>query len=604
MSRWRTMFQWFGRLQIMHKIILIFLPLIFIPLFISGYLSSYNFSQSTIQNMEQSALDESKLIVSQIDSIISNAENSANFIATDINRIIASSPEQRNSVQELKFRRQIQSKLSTDLILFPDVDSAIFIDRSNHIHTSYSRINEDEHQVIDSGMIEQVTRMGSYGSNRWFSMEQRNFLVSDPAVPVLTLGKVVIDVDSGNKLGTLFINVKETTFSSFLGTENNQGISKTYLLVDTAQRIISSSNPEYVLEPFDHLKMKRPLTFLNEPYSEIVDRDQGQEFISVYPYNRMNWSLVNMNPMTALKSMISHNVWMTVVIGMVCLLLAFLGIALLSKILVNPLLQLAKSMRRVKEGDLNVTAGIRAQDETGLLATVFNLMIDRIKQLIATVENEQLRKREYELALMHAQIKPHFLYNTLDTIYVLADMERTEEARDTTKALADFYRVILSKGYEIITLEEEVKIVNDYLTIMQVRYPHILQYDIAIPDELKGIHIPKLSLQPLAENAIYHGLKTKDSSGFIRICAHADSEHVIIKVEDNGVGMSPQLISRIADFKEDSAKRTSIGIFSVHERLKLYFGDIYGIHIESREGQGTTVKLVLPNNYSKGEQNV
>ncbi|GAA0137727.1 sensor histidine kinase [Paenibacillus sp. YSY-4.3] len=604
MKRWKSMFQWFGRLQIMHKIIFIFLPLIVIPLFISGYLSSYNFSQSTIQNMEQGALDESKLIVSQIDSIINNAENSANFIATDINRIISSSPEQRDSVQELKFRRQIQSKLSTDLILFPDVDSAIFIDRNNHIHTSYSRINEYEQKVFDSGMIEQMTRMGSYGKNRWFSMEQRNFLVSDPAVPVLTLGKVVIDVDSGNKLGALFINVKETTFSSFLGTEKKQDITKSYLLVDSAQKIISSSNPKYLLEPFDNLKIKQPLTFLTEPYSEIMDSAQGQEFISIYPYDRMNWNLVNMNPMTALKSMISHNVWMTVAIGMVCLLLALLGIGLLSKIIVNPLLQLAKSMRRVKEGDLNVTAAIRTQDETGLLASVFNLMIQQIKQLIATVENEQRHKREYELALMHAQIKPHFLYNTLDTIYVLTDMERTEEARDTTKALADFYRVALSKGYEIITLEEEVKIVNDYLTIMQVRYPHILQYDIAIPDELKGINIPKLSLQPLAENAIYHGLKTKDSSGFIRISAHADRDRVIIEVEDNGVGMSPQLVSRITDFKEDSDKRKSIGIFSVHERLKLYFGDIYGIHIESREGQGTTVKLILPNNYDKGEHHV
>ncbi|WP_164515077.1 cache domain-containing sensor histidine kinase [Paenibacillus lentus] len=604
MRRWRTMFQWFGRLQIMHKIILIFLPLIFIPLFISGYLSSYNFSQSTIQNMEQSALDESKLIVSQLDSIISNAENSANFIATDINRIIVSSPEQRDSIQELRFRRQIQSKLSTDLILFPDVDSAIFIDRNNHIHTSYSRINEHEQKVFDSGMIEQVIQAGSYGINRWFRMEQRNFMVSDSTIPVLTLGKVVIDVDSGNKLGTLFINVKETTFSSFLGADKNQDISKAYLLVDSNENIISSSNPEYLLEPFDYLEVKRPLTFLNEPYSEIVNRAHGREFITVYPYDRMGWSLVNMNPMTALKSMISHNVWMTVAIGLVCLLLALLGITLLSKIIVNPLLQLAKSMRRVKDGDLSVTAAIRTQDEMGLLASVFNLMIDRIKQLIVTVENEQRRKREYELALMHAQIKPHFLYNTLDTIYVLTDMDRMDEARDTTKALADFYRIVLSKGYEIITLEEEMKIVNDYLSIMQVRYPHILQYDIAIPDELKGVNIPKLSLQPLAENAIYHGLKTKDSSGFIRIRARSDREQVIIEVEDNGVGMSPQLVSRITDFKEDPAKRKSIGIFSVHERLKLYFGDIYGIHIESKEGRGTTVKLILPNNYNKGEHYV
>jgi two-component system sensor histidine kinase YesM len=602
-KQFNILFEWFRRLQIIQKIILIFLPLIIIPLFISGFLSSYNFGRSTIQNMEQNVLDESKLMISQIDSIITNTENSANIIATDVNRLINDSPKERNFLQELQFRRQIQSKLSIDLILFTDVDSAIFIDTDNRIYTSHTNTNVADQDIFKSTMIQQVRSKGSFGTNHWFPMERRDYLVSNPEVPVLTLGKVVIDVDSGNRLGTLFVNVQEPTFSSFLGGGETQDLSKSYFIVDANQRIIAGSDKEILLQPIETIQVQ-PKVLSSAPFSEIIDSDTGQQLLTVIGYNNMNWNLVNINGMTTLNNAIQHNIWLTIIIGLVCLLLSLLGAGFLSKIIVNPLLQLTKTMRKVKEGDLNVTATITAQDETGLLASVFNMMIERIQQLIITVENDQLRKREYELALLHAQIKPHFLYNTLDTIYVLADMDRAEEARDTTKALADFYRVILSKGSDIITLAEEVKIVNDYLMIMKIRNPHVLRYEIHIPDELQGVEIPKLSLQPLAENAIYHGLKLSDHRGFIRISAHAQDDHVIIQVEDNGVGMSPSLLSQMLNFKDTIGKRTSIGVYSVHERVKLYYGDMYGVAIQSTEGQGTLVEITIPNKYPKGDLHV
>ncbi|WP_438348871.1 sensor histidine kinase [Paenibacillus sp. FA6] len=603
MKRFNTLFEWFGRLQIIRKIILIFLPLIIIPLFISGFLSSYNFRHSTIQNMEQNVLDESKLIISQINSIITNAENSANIIATDMNRIINNSPKERNSLQELQFRRQIQSKLSIDLILFTDVDSAIFIDTDHHIYTSYSNINVADQEVFKSGMIQQIISKGSFGMDRWFPMMKRDYLVSNPEVPILTLGKVVIDVDSGNRLGTLFINVPETSFSSFLGGGETQDLSKSYFIVDANQRIIASSDTKVLLQPFETI-YEQPIVSSSTPFSTMIDSSAGQQLLTVIGYDIMNWNLVNINGMTTLTSAIQHNIWMTIAIGLVCLFLSLLGAGFLSRIIVNPLLQLTKTMRKVKEGDLNVSATITTQDETGLLASVFNMMIERIKQLIITVENDQLHKREYELALIHAQIKPHFLYNTLDTIYVLADMDRAEEARDTTKALADFYRVILSKGSEIITLAEEAKIVNGYLMIMQIRNPDILRYDIHIPDELQRVDVPKLSLQPLVENAIYHGLKMSDHRGFIRISAHAQGNNVIIQVEDNGVGMSPSLLSQLMNFRHKIEKPTSIGIYSVHERVKLYYGDMYGVTVQSTEGQGTLVEITIPNTQPKGELHV
>lgn len=271
-------------------------------------------------------------------------------------------------------------------------------------------------------------------------------------------------------------------------------------------------------------------------------------------YDKLNWKLVNTISLQKLTADIHRNITLTIFVGIGCLLLSLLLAGKLSQIIVNPLLQVTKAMRKVREGDLNVTSPVTTEDETGLISTVFNSMVGRIQELMRTITNEQVRKREYELALIHAQIKPHFLYNTLDTIYVLNDLELNEAARDTTKALADFYRVVLSKGNEVIPLSEEVSNAADYLAIMQVRNPDVLRYEINIPKSLEGVKVPKLSLQPLIENAIYHGLKTKGSQGLISIEAYTHGREVIITVEDNGVGMSEEQVSRIVEYRSREGK--------------------------------------------------
>lgn len=249
-------------------------------------------------------------------------------------------------------------------------------------------------------------------------------------------------------------------------------------------------------------------------------RGRGSSLATLIAYDRLNWKLVNIVSLQTLNGDIRRNFALTFAFGALCLLLSLLLAGKLSQIIVNPLLQVTKAMRKVKEGDINVSSPVTTQDETGLIATVFNSMVQQIKELLKAITEEQGRKREYELALIHAQIKPHFLYNTLDTIYVLNDLGLNEEARDTTKALADFYRVVLSKGSELIPLADEIDNVRDYLNIMQVRNPDVLRYEIDIPIELENVMVPKLSLQPLVENAIYHGLKPRA----VRINCHPGKE--------------------------------------------------------------------------------
>ncbi|ASA19706.1 sensor histidine kinase [Paenibacillus donghaensis] len=583
----------FGRLQIRRKIFLIFLPLIIFPLLALGLLSGQMFSRSMIEKAKSNIEDESKLIMLQIDTIVKNTESSANIMVTDIHRMYAERPTAASPIEETRFRNLMQSQLSIDLIIFPDVDSAVFVATSGEIYSSYAYGNDGEEQVFNSGMLEEARRQGSYGTNRWFPVERRNYLVSDPEVPVLTLSKVVFNLDTGIPLGTLFVNVQENTLAAFLGTAGESSSTKEYFIVDGSHRIVSAPDKALLLtKPED--KLPYSLGTTGTTVSEIIGRGSQRELATVTSYDKLDWKLVNTISLQTVTQDIRRNITLTIMVGAICLLLSLLLAGKLSNLIINPLLQVTKAMRKVRDGDLNVTSPVTTEDETGLISTVFNSMVSRIKELLATITDEQARKREYELALIHAQIKPHFLYNTLDTIYVLNDLELNEEARDTTKALADFYRVVLSRGNEVIPLSEEIANAADYLTIMQVRNPDVLRYEMNIPERLKDIPIPKLSLQPLIENAIYHGLKTKGSQGLISIEARESGGNVIITVGDNGVGMSKEQVSRIEEYRSREGKPASIGIYSVYERIKLYFGEPYGLTVESTPGEGTVMSMTLP----------
>ncbi|MFB9330834.1 sensor histidine kinase [Paenibacillus aurantiacus] len=583
---------WYARIQIKRKVIVAYLPLIILSLFILGLISSQLFSRSIIERTKENIHDESALMVAKLDSTMNNMEICANLLVTDLNRLFEAYPaaSERTAIDDVRLRNLLQSRLSIDVALFPEVAAAVFVEPDGTVHTSYSAVN-DETQIARNGLVQQLLDAGSYGESHWLPMERRNYLTSDPQVPVLTLGKVLSDINTGRTLGSLFLLVQESTISGFLGGGDVE--QKQYYLVDRDMSIIASPNAALVLTSAKN-RPEYALLRRSEAASEILDHGGERNLVTVSSYSPLGWQLVNLTSIDLLTKDIRKNGWLTVLIGLICVIVTWLAADRLSKWIVGPLLQLVKAMRRVMEGDLTVHAPIRTQDEVGLLARAFNTMVQRIQELVLKVEEEQARKREYELALITAQVKPHFLYNTLDTIYVLNDMDRHEEARDTTKALADFYRMVLSKGRELILLGQEAKITADYLAIMQVRYSEVFRYEIHIPAELAGAPIPKLSLQPLVENAIYHGLKTKGEPGLIRISAYSEAGKVVVAVEDDGVGMDDRQLAEVLQAHTDADGQRSIGLYSVEERLKLYFGEEYGMTIASEPGRGTRVVLQVP----------
>jgi two-component system sensor histidine kinase YesM len=284
--------------------------------------------------------------------------------------------------------------------------------------------------------------------------------------------------------------------------------------------------------------------------------------------------------------------------GLVALALAFVSSLLLTAGFVRPILTLQSLMKRVETGDLNVKFSAQGHDEVGQLGAGFNTMIGEIRNLIEEVAEVQRAKREAELQVLQEQIKPHFLYNTLDTIHWMAQEHGAADITAVVAALTKLFRIGLSRGRETIPLAEEIEHVRSYLFIQKVRYEDKFDYRIDVPDDLGPAPVLRLILQPLVENAIYHGLKPKRGPGLLTVSARREGEVLILTVDDDGVGMDAGRLEELNLALHSGGTRPGegpgYGVFNGNERLVLSFGRRYGLRFVPLEAGGTRVEVRHP----------
>ena len=260
----------------------------------------------------------------------------------------------------------------------------------------------------------------------------------------------------------------------------------------------------------------------------------------------------------------------------------------------EPITNLTKKARRFGTKGFDKAIPIETNiEELRILDDTFNEMTDHINTLMnKQVENERSLSRA-ELELLQAQINPHFLYNTLDSIVVLAESNREDDVINMITSLSNFFRNSLSEGEDIHTIRAEFTQAASYLEIQQIRYSDILSYSINVSDDIQNCLIPKLVLQPLIENALYHGIKNRRGRGLITITGERNDKNILLVVRDNGVGMTPEQLEKL-QYGTYQEKLGSYGLWNVHQRIKLYCGEGCGLTFESVYGEGTTVTVTLP----------
>jgi len=283
-----------------------------------------------------------------------------------------------------------------------------------------------------------------------------------------------------------------------------------------------------------------------------------------------------------------------VVIGVAVLIVTMLLYSLrITRRITEPISALSRKAEQFGRGDFATEPVESHIAEMQTLSRGFDDMAGRINALMEKQIQDQKSLHRAELELLQAQINPHFLYNTLDSIAILAESQRDEDVITMVTSLSTFFRNSLNKGEDIISLQSESIQVASYLQIQQIRYSDILQYEISIPQELLECLVPKLILQPLVENALYHGIKNRRGMGKITITGEAAGEDMILRISDNGVGMDEDRVRTLqSGVYED--RHTGLGLVNVHKRIRLYCGEGYGLSFESASGKGSIVSIRLP----------
>ena len=376
--------------------------------------------------------------------------------------------------------------------------------------------------------------------------------------------------------------------------------------IETVERLKTTTTKEESLRSLKYLTnyLENLKNRMNQ-LLEIHDYQKRQEFMenntviltTLFEKEMQNYIYQEATQLVQVESQLAGNVRLTLMamcgVLLVTMLLLFNRSFRLTYSITKPISEILHNIKKVGKGEYkNIAPVIADCIEIQELDEGTRKMAGRIEGLLENVRKEQDAQHLTELQLLQAQVNPHFLYNTLDTIVWLVEGGMEQDAVDMITSLSVFFRTSLSKGKDIISLAEEERHTLSYLEIQQSRYRDIMEFEIRIPKELEGVMVPKLTLQPLAENALYHGIKNKRGKGKILIEGFDLGEDMMLRVTDNGQGMTPERLKEVQD-AICTGERAGFGLAAVSERIALYYGAGYGLRISSIEGEGTVIEVYL-----------
>lgn len=586
----RTYF--FTNWNMKRKILAVFLPL----LMLSTLLILVSSISLIIRNGKAEALNNAKdklsLVTGQTDQILSNITYNIKAFSTSSalqDAIRAEYPD--NNYGNYMFSSTMHNAVHNIM----EIQSLI---SSGYIHTRDGRVFDIKTDEIRTPDAEMDARY------REIAAEKGRILLEYPAdksgAAALTVSKSLIDIRSGSCLGILTFDIKESLFYDSYHSVSDEE-NECFLLIDSAGTIISSENrdelqttasPEILglLEGMGKPEQKTqyksggkiPQETMAEHMLLLSSETENGDYLVVYMmrYYRIYKEALNL-------------ALFLLIIGILVLAAGVLLSSRLAQSIVGPVIRLADYADEAGKGNFDLPVPVHSGDEIGFLAERFGVMNHNIKELTTRIYNEQTQKKEYELKMLQAQINPHFLYNCLDNISSLITDQKNETATAMVSHLGRYYRAILSKGRNIITIREELELIRAYLEIQLIRIPDLFTYEITVDEDILDFKILKMILQPIVENSVIHGFAGFKNSGRIKIEGTLENQTVCILISDNGKGIPEG--SRSSIFAPaPTAIPKHFGLKNIQERIRLKHGEKYGISIKSEQGQGTQIEVRFP----------
>ena len=553
------------------------------------YIISLNYTERILLN---NSIDYTTRLIGQvtrdIDSYIDYMENISSMVAhsSDVQNYLL---DEKSSGDPNLYRR-IVTQFSTVLETRTDISNIAVV--SGEEKGIINDGNDVLNAYIPLNSVDWYGRVRDNGGT-WLTSSHVQNVIKDNYKWVITMSRGIENPETGETVGVFFIDLNYKALKD-LCERNNIGSDYIYI-IDPDGKIIY--HPEQKLI-YSSLKTEMVDEVLECEDNYFLKREgDGGKLYTISVSEKTGWSIVGVTDMAELMKGRSQAQRMYVIITAGFLVVTVLLCVVFSSAITRPLERLKNSMKEVERGSFEGTqVKTEGNNEIAGLGKSFNGMIDKIQQLMEQNIYEQEQKRLSELKALQSQINPHFLYNTLDSIIWMAEGGRNKEVVLMTSSLARLLRQSISNEDELVSIRREVDYARSYLTIQKMRYQDKMEFEIDVDEAIMNQQIIKLVLQPVVENAIYHGIKYKDGKGLIKITGSCRDGCIYLTVYDNGKGMGQEVLDHIFDMKsgEEEKRKSGIGISNVQMRLQLYYGKNYGIFYKSIPGEGTAATIKIP----------
>jgi two-component system sensor histidine kinase YesM len=408
---------------------------------------------------------------------------------------------------------------------------------------------------------------------------------------VFSMARGIVRMQSSKVVGVMLVN----TSIDFLANICNDMFfspNQRIIIVSESGKTIYDTIESNIAKPLDNELLKINWNAENTEHISI----EGESILASSDIiSTSGWRIINLIPTNELYQSVNTMKNFTIFLTAILISLATIIVYLISRQIVNPMRKLVSLMNIIEKGDFDVKINLTRKDEVGTLAKSFNSMARKVKSLIKEVYLDKIKQTELELQMHQNQINPHFLYNTLESISMMATINDDDEASDMASALGSILRYGLDKTNAKVTVRQELSHLENYTMLQHVRFRNAYQIVIDIAPDILDCLITKLVLQPAVENAIYHGMKNIRSGGLIKVLGYVENNLIVFDIIDNGKGMDKQQVKLLNGYINDlNESFKSIGLRNVNKRIKLMYGENYGVTIFSKFEQGTTVKIVFP----------
>jgi len=566
----------YKRLSIGKSIFLSTILIITLSLLISNILTIRRFSVMHQSLIEDTSRELNKQIVMNYENYVGGIIDTAHFL--ELETLAKTKVEAEGELKDIYINAGTIDRNIIDIALF-------------------SRDGSPVVTGMDAALYETEPR-----STDWFEGALRNTSIFHFASPtirpqydnseqVITVSRVVnYYEDSVRSEGILRIDITLEHFES-LANQTNLGDQGHIIFLDSNQDLLYSSNEDCVDNTCESVTLARELILGGEN----VTMDGYAMYANVNTLGHTRWqiaSFVDVEEVYSTRANVLYNLSLILIITVV---VASLTSALTARRISNPLNELKRHIRLFESGKFQERTLVQGQKEVVELSETFNAMASEIERLMDKVYQEQRAKRKTQFIALQNQINPHFLYNTLDSILYLSESGRSEEVEHMVTALSKFFRISITHESGVVPLKEEVEHARHYLNIQRIRYQGSFDFTIDIEESLKDIKVLKLSVQPLVENALHHGIdETVDHKSLIEIKAFKKGGFIHINVKNEGLGMSPEEIKGITNRFKSSKETTHIGLKNIYQRLRLYFGKDADLVIKSEMDEHTIVSIRIP----------